>query len=143
MRDDSNDVDDAFQATFLILVRKAQSIRNHGSLGIWLYGVAHRVALKATHAAARRRGDEGRRAEMTSERVRDREHDDIEPMLLDEVNRLSEKYRAAIVLCCLEGLMTHETAARHLEWAARDEGVPYRRDLLVLMCQYFTTGRII
>ena len=95
MRDDSNDVDDAFQATFLILVRKAQSIRNHGSLGIWLYGVAHRVALKATHAAARRRGDEGRRAEMTSERVRDREHDDIEPMLLDEVNRLSEKYRAA------------------------------------------------
>ena len=94
---------------------QAHSIRNHGSLGSWLYGVAHRVSLKASCAAARRRQHEVRRAEMTSERVNDSEYDDLESILLEEVDRLPEKYRAPIVLCYLEGL-THEEAARQLGW---------------------------
>src|SRR6516165_8155407 len=51
---DPNDVDDAFQATFLILVRKAGTLRRHDLLGNWLYGVAHRVALRARASSARR-----------------------------------------------------------------------------------------
>ena len=89
---DSHDAEDALQATFLILVRKAHSIRRRGSLASWLYGVAHRVALKASCAATRRRRHEGGRARMTSERVNDREYDEVEAILLEEVDRLPEKY---------------------------------------------------
>src|SRR5262245_28084703 len=53
--DDPNDVDDAFQATFLVLVRKAAALREHDAIGHWLYGVAHRVALRARSEAAKRR----------------------------------------------------------------------------------------
>jgi RNA polymerase sigma factor (sigma-70 family) len=111
----SSDADDAFQATFLTLIRKPQSIRKHASLASWLYGVARRVALKAKRAATRRRQHEGRRAEMTSDSVSEREYDDRETILLEEVSRLPEKYRAPIVLCYLEGI-THEAAARQLGW---------------------------
>jgi RNA polymerase sigma factor (sigma-70 family) len=112
---DCHDADDAFQATFLVLVRQAQSIRKHASLGSWLYGVARRVSLKSKRAGARRRRHEGRHAETTPESASDREHDDLELIVLEEVGRLPEKYRAPIVLCYLEG-MTHEAAARQLGW---------------------------
>lgn len=112
---DRHDADDAFQATFLVLARQAHSIRKHASLGSWLHGVARRVSLKAKRAGARRRRHEDRHAEATPECVSDREHGDFEYIVLTEVGRLPEKYRAPIVLCYLEG-MTHEEAARQLGW---------------------------
>jgi RNA polymerase sigma factor (sigma-70 family) len=110
---DPNDVDDAFQATFLVLVRKAGSLRDRDLLGNWLYGVAYRVALRARTVAARRHA---RETTATADLADPRE-DRAErlPWLLEEVERLPERYRVAIVLCYLEGL-THEEAAAHLGW---------------------------
>ena len=113
---DPADVDDAFQATFLVLVRKAGSLGERDVLARWLYGVAHRVALRARSDTARRRARElaGDPIEpaMTSG---DPERDELGAMLLDEVRRLPEKYRSPVVLCYLEG-RTHEQAAAELRW---------------------------
>ncbi|QEH38587.1 ECF RNA polymerase sigma factor SigH [Aquisphaera giovannonii] len=115
------DADDAFQATFLVLVRKAGSgsVRVGDSLGPWLYGVARRVALKARAASRKRRGREAP-AEAASDASRDRDGIDVEaldarPILYEELDRLPEKYRSPVVLCHLEGL-SHEEAARRLDW---------------------------
>lgn len=124
---DPNDVDDAFQVTFLILVRKASSLKRCDLLGNWLYGVAHRVALRTRNLAARR----GQRttAAIAAGRFRamrlspretgnDRcEAQSLErdPSLHEEIARLPEKYRVPIVLCYMEGL-THDDAARQLKW---------------------------
>jgi len=112
---DAPDAHDAFQATFLVLARRAGAIRNKGALAGWLYGVAYRVSLKAKTAAARRRRHEGRRAGATPERVDPAGYDDAGAAVLQEVNRLPEKYRVPVVLCYLEGL-TREEAARRLGW---------------------------
>jgi RNA polymerase sigma factor (sigma-70 family) len=112
----SQDADDAFQATFLILVRKAPSIRVGESLAPWLYSVACRTARRARNAAARYRPE-------TAEPIPDREAlpeenaytRDLRPLLYEELGRLPGKYRAPIVLCHLEG-KTHEEAARLLRW---------------------------
>lgn len=112
---DSHDADDAFQATFLVLARRAGSIRSRTSMGSWLHGVAHRVALKAKTAAARRRVHETRGAQATvaSDRVGDL--DDFAPALHQEIDRLPAKYRVPIVLCYLEG-RTQESVANDLGW---------------------------
>lgn len=111
---DPRDAEDAFQATFLVLVRKAGSLRDRELLGNWLYGVAYRVALRARAEAARRRSrevvgldDHGDPHEPSAQ--------ERSPWLYEEVNRLPEKYRAPIVLCYLEG-RTHEEAAEQLCW---------------------------
>lgn len=109
------EVHDAFQATFLVLVRKADSLWVRDSLGPWLHGVAFRVATKAKVAAARRKAHERRAAEV-AESVRGDESDNSFTVALhEEVDKLPPKYRAPVVLCYLEGL-THEGAATALGW---------------------------
>jgi RNA polymerase sigma factor (sigma-70 family) len=108
-----HDAEDAFQATFLVLVRKASGLRSPGMVGNWLYGVAYRTALEARAAAARRRAKEAKvlPPTETSEDI----WADLRPMLDQELQRLPEKYRAVIVLCDLEG-KTRKEAARQLGW---------------------------
>jgi RNA polymerase sigma factor (sigma-70 family) len=114
---DPYDAQDAFQATFLVLVRRAGSIRNRDSVASWLHGVAYRVACSARAAALRRRRHERSYAEQAGRFVAHprEEHDDLKEVLDQELGRLPEPYRAAIVLCDLEGL-TYEQAAQSLGW---------------------------
>jgi RNA polymerase sigma factor (sigma-70 family) len=108
------DADDVFQATFLVLVHKAKSIRKGTSLGCWLYGVAQRLALKARAGAARRRIHERRIADMRQAEVSNEPAwDDVRPLLDEELARLPERLRAPLVLCYLEG-KTNAEAAREL-----------------------------
>jgi RNA polymerase sigma factor (sigma-70 family) len=111
-----HDAQDAFQATFLVLVRKAGSIRKRDSVASWLYGVACRIAACARAATARRRMHERRAAEGAVTAVDPAgDRDDRAAVLHQELDRLPEKYRAPIVLCYLESL-THEQAAQRLRW---------------------------
>ncbi len=114
---DPNDVEDAFQATFLLLVRKAATIRRRDSVGSWLFGAALRVAACARTRARRRRESERRAAARAGEVDRRRGFgpDEAEAILHEEIARLPEKYRDPVVLCYLEGL-THEQAAARLRW---------------------------
>jgi RNA polymerase sigma factor (sigma-70 family) len=110
-----DDAEDAFQATFLVLARKAGTIRGRGSTASWLYGVALRVSSDARKAAVRRRTHERGGAAMTPRKPEHLHVDDIGPLLHELVGSLPDKYRAPVVLCYFEGL-THEGAARHLGW---------------------------
>src|SRR5262249_43935879 len=112
---DSHDVEDAFQATFLVLVEKAGSICTRDSVGSWLHGVAFRVASCSRATAARRRRLELKQAELIAFRTPDDGGSDLASVLHEEVARLPEKYRAPIVLCDLEG-HTYDEAARQLVW---------------------------
>ena len=112
---DPHDVDDAFQATFLVLVRKARSIGERELLGPWLYGVAHRVARKARAVAARRSRKEGGIVDDPPADVAEGAWLDLRPILHEELDRLPEKYRKPVVLCHLQGL-THSEAAAELAW---------------------------
>jgi RNA polymerase sigma factor (sigma-70 family) len=111
---DPHAAEDAFQATFLILVRKAASIRRRELVGPWLYGVARRVAVRAKTAAARRRLREEPEREKTAEPTFDPVRREQLLALQQEVDRLPEKYRAPVVLCHLEG-RTHAETARLLQ----------------------------
>jgi RNA polymerase sigma factor (sigma-70 family) len=110
------DAEDAFQATFLILLRKAPSRHWHESVGNWLYLVAYRAAVRASIAAARRSRHESR-AEVRSPAAPpdDLAGQELADVLDQELARLPEKYRAPLVLCCLEG-MNRQEAARQLGW---------------------------
>jgi RNA polymerase sigma factor (sigma-70 family) len=114
---DDHDAEDAFQATLLVLARKAASIGKHESVGSWLYKVAYRVALRARDGALRRARHERQVPEMPPvgdpHPPADPGWAELRPVLDEELSRLSEKYRAPVVLCYLEGL-THEEAARQL-----------------------------
>jgi RNA polymerase sigma-70 factor (ECF subfamily) len=111
--DDIHDSQDAFQATFLVLARKARSIRRRDSAASWLHGVARRVAMRARTRLARRRLHERRFAEMSPECMTPSEAGVDHRVLDDEINRLPAAIREAVLLCCLEG-MTYEMAASHL-----------------------------
>ena len=109
-----HDAEDAFQATFLVLVRKAASIASRELLANWLYGVAHQTALKARATAANRRGRERQVREMPEPVTTEPDlWNDLQPLLDQELSRLPDKYRIAIVLCDLEG-KTRKEAARQL-----------------------------
>jgi RNA polymerase sigma factor (sigma-70 family) len=109
-----HDAEDAFQATFLVLVRKAASIASRELLANWLYGVAYQTALKARATAARRRERERQGAGMPEPAVAEPDvARDLRPILDEELSRLPDKYRAVIVLCDLEG-KTRKEAARQL-----------------------------
>ena len=110
---DAQDTEDAFQATFLVLVRRASAIRRRDAIGPWLYGVARRVAARAKANAARRRAREIRAVAMLAEPTADVIRQEQVEALYEEVDRLKEKQRAAVVLCYLEG-RTHSEAARLL-----------------------------
>ena len=110
---DPNDVDDAFQATFLVLVRKARSVRVDDSLGRWLYGVSRKVASRAkVNATKRRTTGLAEAAGLASSTVAPHVRD-LAEVLDDELSRLPEPYRSAVTLCDLAGL-TLEEAARDL-----------------------------
>jgi RNA polymerase sigma factor (sigma-70 family) len=114
----THDAEDAFQATFLVLVRKGRSIAKREALGSWLYGVAYRVALKARADAVRRRHHERQAARRSEEQSPpDGTRDDLRDVIDEEVNRLSDKYRRPVVLCYFEG-KTYQEAARLLGWPA-------------------------
>jgi RNA polymerase sigma factor (sigma-70 family) len=111
---DAHAAEDAFQATFLVLVRKAGSLGRPDRLGPWLYGVACRVAARARVEACKRRVRERPLTDVPAgDPADERVWHDLRPVLDEEVNRLPEKFRAAVVLCYLEG-RTCEEAARAL-----------------------------
>jgi RNA polymerase sigma factor (sigma-70 family) len=104
---------DAFQATFLVLVRRASAIRVDDSLGPWLYGVSRRVAARARATSQRRSARETDGVEAVAAPDPDRGGAERLAILDEEIGRLPEPQRAAVVLCDLEGL-PHEEAARRL-----------------------------
>ncbi len=112
---DEHAVEDAFQATFLVLVRRARSLWVRDSLGPWLFQVAVRVSASARASDIRRRRLELTKARKTELSVFDRDGDDLSPLIHQELARLPEQFRAAVVLCCMEGL-TQQQAARQLGW---------------------------
>jgi RNA polymerase sigma factor (sigma-70 family) len=110
---DSHAAEDAFQATFLVLLRRARDLDQRESLGGWLYGVASRTALKARTGAARRRVRERKAAAMSATEREDRGTDpELERVLHEELGRLPEKYRDPLVACYLQGQTTEEAAQR-------------------------------
>jgi RNA polymerase sigma factor (sigma-70 family) len=112
----TQDAEDAFQATFLLLARKAGSIRKGESVGCWLHGVACRTAAKARARAARRRECEREAAEMQTAGPRcEKAWQQLLAVLDEEIQRLPRKHRTPVVLCYLEG-KTQEEAARQLGW---------------------------
>jgi RNA polymerase sigma factor (sigma-70 family) len=111
------DVDDAFQATFLVLARTAGSIRKRTSLASWLHGVAFRSSMNLRKSVMRRHKHERAAASLRSVETRSalaRLHD-LQAVLDEEIQRLAEPYRAAFVACCLESKSRAE-AARALGW---------------------------
>jgi RNA polymerase sigma factor (sigma-70 family) len=115
---DSHDADDAFQATFLVLARRAATVRTPDAVGAWLHAVAWQVATRARRARGRRNQTvvltsldvsetEGGAAEL--------EWRELRPVLDEELGRLPEKYRAPVVLCYLEDRSNAE-AAEQLGW---------------------------
>ncbi len=105
--------EDAFQATFLVLARKAASIARREQLANWLYGVARRAALDARSRAARQRAREKRYGAMRPVEMPDPfTSNELRAVLDEELARLPERYRAAIVLCELEGLSRRQAAAQ-------------------------------
>ena len=109
---DSNDAHDAFQATFLVLVRKAGSIRRRESVAGWLYGIARRVAARARLDAARRRRRLAELAEQEPIEAVDEEAPTDYAPLIAEIDQLPDRFRDPVVLHYFEGLSTEATAMR-------------------------------
>ena len=111
---EAHDAEDAFQATFLVLVKKARGLWVRDSLGPWLHQVAYRTASCARLASARRQRHERGASESRKEAIV-AFNDDLGCVLHEEIERLPERFRIPLVLCDLEG-RSHEQAARHLGW---------------------------
>jgi RNA polymerase sigma factor (sigma-70 family) len=111
-----HDAEDAFQASFLVLVRKAASVVPREKVANFLYGVAHTTAVRAKGLIAKRQAREKQVTEMPEPEARPPElWDDLRPLLDQELSRLPDKYRVPIVLCDLEDRPIKE-AARQLGW---------------------------
>jgi RNA polymerase sigma factor (sigma-70 family) len=107
------DAEDAFQATFLVLVRKAASVRPRAMVGNWLYGVAHSTALKARAMSTKRRAKEREAALRPKPGLSEQARRELSALVDQELKALPDIYRAAIVACDLEGYSLKE-AAGHL-----------------------------
>ncbi len=111
------DAEDAFQAAFLVLARRAETVVPREMVGNWLHGVACQTARKARTTAARRRTWERQVTPMPEpEAPREDLWDDLRPLLDRELGGLPDKYRAPVILCDLEG-KTRKEAARQLGWS--------------------------
>src|SRR5262249_26221060 len=112
VRGHEHDAEDAFQAAFLVLARHVGSIRKRDALAGWLHGVAYRTAMRVKRSAARRRNHEARlqtrRTDFKS--VPPPTWDDVQAILDDEIQHLPDAYRAAFVLCALEGKSVPQAA---------------------------------
>jgi RNA polymerase sigma factor (sigma-70 family) len=106
------DAEDAFQATFLVLARRAAVIEPRDRVGPWLYGVAYRTALKARALCARRRRVEREAARPAGTPAERRAPDDLRPLLDQYLSRLPDRYRVPLVLCDLEGRSRKEVAVQ-------------------------------
>jgi RNA polymerase sigma factor (sigma-70 family) len=105
------DAEDAFQATFLVLMRKAPSLKRPELLGNWLYGVAYRIASKVRHANSQKRMREAPMVDLPApEADDDLSWRDLRPVLDDEVQRLPQRYRRPFVLFYLEGQSAEQIA---------------------------------
>jgi RNA polymerase sigma factor (sigma-70 family) len=109
---DEHAAEDAFQATFLVLVKKARTLRDCGLLTNWLYGVASRVASKEKVRGARRRVVERQAAEQSARTGEDLNRRELSSVIDEEIRGLPERYRVPLVLCHLEGLRHEEVAER-------------------------------
>ena len=144
--------DDAFQAVFMVLARRAASIRRPELLGPWLHGVAVKISRKARARALRLKRREKCEVDMTGIEASGGEaegrtvRDEEAAAVHEEIGRLSERYRRAVVLCHFEGL-THAEAARLLKCAPGTVGslVSRARDLLCagLARRGFSTGGLV
>src|SRR6266545_1952582 len=113
---DRTTADDAFQAVFLVLARRASAVRPREQVGNWLYGVAYRTALKARTVLARRRSREKQvdvMPEPTAPAASPPAWNDLQPVIDEELARLPDKLRLPVVLCDLEGRPQREVA-KHL-----------------------------
>jgi RNA polymerase sigma factor (sigma-70 family) len=110
------DAEDAVQAVFIVLASQAHAIRKGEALAAWLHGVAHRTALKAKRTAARRRNHEAAARAQASRAAGSPCWDDVKAVLDEEIQRLPGAFRAAFVVCVLEGKTGRE--------AARELGIP-------------------
>jgi len=111
--ENTQDAEDAYQATFLLLARKSALIRKKRSLASWLHGVAYRMATNARRAAIRRRRHEHRApVAEPSNPAWTVAWKEIQVMLDEEIHRLPEVFREAFVLCCLENMSCREVADR-------------------------------
>ncbi len=125
------DAEDAFQATFLVLVRKAASIRSRGMVSNWLYGVAHNTALKAKAMNRRRRTKEREAGAMLKPQADEAVWQEVKALLDQELSALPDRYRTAIVLCDLEG-KTIKQAAVYLGWPQGTVATRLRRGRALL-----------
>lgn len=105
-----HDAEDAFQATFLVLVRKANSVKPREAVGNWLYGVAHQTAVRVRALAAKRGGRERQVVDMPEPVGKETSSNDLLSLLDQELSRLPEKHRLVIVLSDLEGKTRKELA---------------------------------
>src|SRR6516162_8758918 len=108
-----HDAEDAFQATFLVLVRKAATVVPREMVASWLYGVARQTVLKARATTALRQRRERQVTTMPEAGLAHDTKNDLQPVLDEELHRLPDMYRVAIILCDLEG-KTRKEAARQL-----------------------------
>lgn len=111
-----DDAEDAFQATFLVLARKAGQVPWHDSIRNWLHGVAYRIACKARAGRARRLRKEREAGQASTATALESAWAELRGVLDEELDRLPAKYRVPLLLCCLEG-KTREEAADELGWS--------------------------
>ena len=108
------DAEDTFQATFLVLARKAASLQKRPSIAGWLYQTAHHLALKSRKAASRRRCHAGQAPrQLMADPLEDITVREARSILDEELSRLTTAYREPVLLCMYEGV-TQDEAARRL-----------------------------